>query len=73
MKPNFQEMSKKELRAYVLAHRDDEEAFYALADKISAETANKVPIPPLKSLDDIENYPEFLEKLRGHPKPQEQG
>lgn len=66
MKPNFQEMSRKELRTYVLAHRDDNEAFYALADKISAEAANKVPLPPLKSLDDIENYPEFLDKLRGN-------
>jgi len=66
MKPNFQEMSRKELRTYVLAHRDDDEAFYALADKISAENANKVPLPPLKSLDDIENYPEFLDKLRGN-------
>jgi hypothetical protein len=66
MKPNFQEMSRKELRTYVLAHRDDNDAFYALADKISAEAANKVPLPPLKSLDDIENYPEFLDKLRGN-------
>jgi hypothetical protein len=65
MKPNFNEMSRKELRSYVLAHRDDDEAFYALADKISADTANKVSLPLLKSLEDIENYPEFLEKLRG--------
>ena len=33
-KPNFPAMSKKELRAYVLAHRDDDEAFYAYTDKI---------------------------------------
>ncbi|NJK77017.1 MAG: phenylacetate--CoA ligase [Microcoleus sp. SU_5_6] len=72
MKPNFQEMSKKELRKYVLAHRDDNEAFYAYVDKINAE-GNRVTHPPLKSLDDIENYPEFLEKLRDNPKPQEQG
>lgn len=26
-KPNFSEMELKELRAYVLAHRDDEEAW----------------------------------------------
>lgn len=71
MKPNFNEMSRKELRAYVLAHRDDDEAFYALADKISAATANKVPLPLLKSLEDLENYPEFIEKLRGDPGHQE--
>lgn len=39
MKPNFQRMTKKELRAYVLAHRDDDEAFYALVDKIHEANA----------------------------------
>jgi len=38
-KPNFKVMSKQELRAYVLAHRDDDEAFYAYADKIYEEEA----------------------------------
>jgi hypothetical protein len=66
MKPNFNEMSKKELRTYVLAHRDDNEAFYAYVDKINAEE-NRVTYPPLKSLEDMENYPEFIEKLRGDP------
>jgi hypothetical protein len=70
MKPNFHDMTKKELRTYVLAHRDDNEAFYAYVDKINAE-GNRVTHPPLKSLDDIENYPDFMEKLRGNPKPQE--
>ncbi len=63
MKPNFKEMSRKQLRAYVLAHRDDDEAFYAYVDKINSE-GNRVKHPPLKSIDDIENYPEFIEKLR---------
>ncbi|MEC4813063.1 MAG: hypothetical protein SAK29_07290 [Scytonema sp. PMC 1069.18] len=35
-KPNFKTMSKAELRQYVLAHRDDEEAFYELSDRIAA-------------------------------------
>ena len=30
MKPNFEEMSVPELRAYVLAHREDDEAIRAL-------------------------------------------
>lgn len=33
-KPNFQAMNKQELRAYVLAHREDDEAFYAFVDKL---------------------------------------
>jgi hypothetical protein len=34
MQPNFQIMSKKELRSYLLAHRDDDSAFYAYADRV---------------------------------------
>ncbi|MEH2051314.1 DUF6887 family protein [Nostoc sp.] len=61
-KPNFQAMSQKELQAYVLAHRDDREAFYAYLDKLHAE-ANWVEMPPLHSPEDLENYPEFLERV----------
>ena len=34
MQPNFQTMSKKELRSYLLAHRDDDSAFYDYADRV---------------------------------------
>jgi hypothetical protein len=36
MKPDFNIMTKAELRDYVLNHRDDREAFEALADRIYA-------------------------------------
>jgi hypothetical protein len=36
-KPNFLAMTKPELRAYVLEHRDDAEAFSALANKLREE------------------------------------
>jgi len=62
-KPNFQVMSQKELQAYVLAHRDDQEAFYVYLDKLHTE-ANWVEMPALQSPDDLENYPEFLERVR---------
>lgn len=65
-KPDFAKMEKAELRAYVLAHRDDTEAFYALADRIHAEEG-RVKYPLFKSLEDIENYPDLLEKLRRDP------
>jgi len=32
-KPDFNLMSRKELRAYLLEHRNDDEAFYAYMDK----------------------------------------
>ena len=69
-KPNFQAMSQKELHAYFLAHRDDQEAFYAYVDKLHAE-ANWIEMPPLQSLEDLENYPEFLERLRNSSEPRD--
>ena len=36
MKPDFAAMNRAQLRAYVLEHREDTEAFQALADKILA-------------------------------------
>ncbi|MEG4805635.1 hypothetical protein QUB63_34135 [Microcoleus sp. ARI1-B5] len=38
-RPNFQTMSKQELRAYVLAHREDNEAFYAFVDRLHESVA----------------------------------
>ncbi|MCC5665801.1 hypothetical protein LC653_18205 [Nostoc sp. CHAB 5784] len=67
-KPNFQAMSQKELQAYVLAHRDNQEAFYAYLDKLHAE-ANWVEMPLLQSPDDLENYPEFIERVRNGSEP----
>lgn len=60
--PNFQSMSIKELHTYVLAHRENIEAFHAYVDKLHAQ-ATWVEMPPLQSLDDLQNYPDFLNKL----------
>lgn len=47
MKPDFDTMSIAELRAYVLLHRNDDEAFYKLADRLeaSAEDTDLYPVP----------------------------
>lgn len=37
VKPDFATMTTLELRAYVLAHRDDEEALHAYLDKLHVE------------------------------------
>lgn len=63
MKQLFQAMSKKELRTYVLSHRDDEEAFHAYMDKLHAEE-NRIKHPAVDFLDELENYPEFAQKLQ---------
>jgi hypothetical protein len=40
MKPEFDLMSVAELRAYLLAHRHDDEAFYQLADRLEASSSD---------------------------------
>jgi hypothetical protein len=71
MKPNFAAMSRKELRAYILEHRDDDEAFYAYMDKLQ-QNPNKGPIfPAPKTIDDLKHFPELLEQYR--KKQQEEG
>jgi hypothetical protein len=62
MKPDFATMSRKELRAYLLTHRADEEAFFAFVDRSEAE-ANWIELPPVDSIEDLQNFPEFLNKL----------
>ena len=72
MKPNFSEMNLKELRTYMLDHRDDDEAFYAYVDRSKAE-GTWVKMPPLKSPEDLDNYPEFLDKIRKDGKGHSEG
>jgi hypothetical protein len=62
-KPDFKSMSQKDLHSFVLAHREDQEAFYAYVDKLHEE-ATWIEMPPLQSAEDLENYPEFLEHVR---------
>ena len=63
MKPNFEAMDKKELRAYLLQHREDSEVISAYIEKLNAE-ANWLTFPALTSVEDLDNIPEFLNKLR---------
>ncbi|MFB2918288.1 MULTISPECIES: DUF6887 family protein [Aerosakkonema] len=69
-RPNFKAMSQKDLQTYVLANRDDQEAFYAYIDKLHAE-ANWVEMPPVESAEDLENYPEFIQHLRKSSEPRD--
>jgi predicted GNAT family acetyltransferase len=63
MKPDFSTMSRKELRAYVLAHRGDEAAFFAYVDRSNQE-ATWVDCPPVDSVESLQQFPLFLEKLQ---------
>lgn len=41
-KQNFDAMSRAELRAYVIEHQDDREAFYAFVDRLTAKPSSVV-------------------------------
>jgi hypothetical protein len=46
MKQNFADMNVSELRAYVLAHREDETAFQMLIDRLKANASGvQYPCP----------------------------
>ena len=59
MKPNFEAMSKSELRAYVIAHPDDLQAFEVLADRAYAN-----PNPQWHQPEDVDQFAELLERDR---------
>jgi hypothetical protein len=61
--PNFTEMTKPELRAYVLQHRNDQDAFYALADRISSDP-NLRQLKPGERLEDV--HPEIIRLRKEH-------
>jgi hypothetical protein len=56
--PNFEAMSQKELQRYILAHREDQEAFYAYVDRLHQE-GKWIEMPPVETVEDLEKYPEF--------------
>ena len=62
MKPDFRIMTRKELRTYILEHREDDEAFYAYMDKVNAEPATEI-YPAPQSLDDLKHFPLLLKKF----------
>ena len=52
IKPNFTTMTATELRAYVLAHRDEEEALHAYLDKLHAENRGSQVYKPEDNVAD---------------------
>ncbi len=54
MKPNFEKMSSQEIKAYVLAHRDDAEAIRSLFSRRSPdETATWYSTNSHKEIEEI--------------------
>lgn len=65
-KPNFEAMSEAELRAYVYEHRDDQEAFYAFVDRLTAKPSS-VTYPASMTPEEI--YKVVLDHIQQKQKP----
>lgn len=63
MKPDFQAMTRKELLAYMLEHRDDDEVFQVFMDKVHAEPPTEI-YPAPQSIDDLRHFSQLIEKFR---------
>ncbi|MDJ0673858.1 MAG: hypothetical protein QNJ36_00425 [Calothrix sp. MO_167.B42] len=64
-KPNFDTMSKAELRAYVIAHQDDQEAFYVLVDSLTANQSAAKYLAPMTPQDIQKAVLEQIQKRNG--------
>ncbi|MCU0535470.1 MAG: hypothetical protein MUD14_16395 [Hydrococcus sp. Prado102] len=62
VKPDFATMSATELRAYVLNHREDEEALHAYLDKLHAENQDSRVYQPEENVADA--IAEYLDNKR---------
>lgn len=62
MKPDFSKMSRQELRAYVLAHREDDDAIEALIKRGNPHTP-KYPFPQTE--EDFREMEEILNRKLG--------
>jgi len=69
--PNFESMTRRELRDYMLENRNDDDAFHAYMDRLYA-LPNKVWHPAPKSMDDLSNFSQLLEEHRQRQREQEQ-
>ena len=60
MKPNFKEMSFSDLRSYIVAHRDDDEALHELF--VNRRNPNAPKYPYAQSEDDLKQMEEILRR-----------
>lgn len=61
MKPDFITMTKGELRAYVVAHPNDETVFYAFVDRFTSD-ASPATFTPISSQADVDAIAKLVEQ-----------
>lgn len=62
MQSSFETMTRQQLRAYILEHREDQEALHIYLDRVMAEPGEIYPAP--QTIDDLKDFPQLLEKHR---------
>lgn len=62
MKLDFDKMTKAELRGYLIAHPDDQEAFYKFVDRFATDSENRVWYPIPKTLEEFSKIPELIQE-----------
>ena len=65
MKPNFDEMSKAELKAYVLSHRGDDEAIRVLFSRRNPPDSEATWYGPMCTPEGVPNKLPALTSLKG--------
>ena len=61
MLPNFNKMTKRELRAYLVAHPNEREAFYAFVDRFTADASPETFAMP-QSQTEIEEIEKLIQQ-----------
>ncbi|MGK7944323.1 MAG: hypothetical protein AB4058_07625 [Microcystaceae cyanobacterium] len=64
MKPDFNAMTKDELRQYVITHQADKDAFYQYVDLLKSNSSGQV-YPNSMTPDEIEQA--VLEHIKNNP------
>lgn len=68
MKQDFQTLNKSDLRAYVIAHPDDKEAFYAFVDSFTKDATSETFFVP-RSTDEVKEIENLVsQKVRNSTK-----
>jgi hypothetical protein len=60
MKPNFLTMTKTQLRAYLVSHPNDQDAFHAFVDRFTAQASETFAMP--KSQSEVEAVADLIQK-----------
>jgi hypothetical protein len=60
MKPNFLAMTKTQLRAYLVAHPNDQEAFHAFVDRFTSQESETFSMA--KSPSEVEAVASLIQK-----------